>query len=184
MLAGSSSAFIASQVAHAAHHAMVHAATQVTMGSARNAAVLELADRYLGEIPEAAAATLRLQTTARRVLISAQQQRHAIDRRAITHKLDAELVALRLAEALSNIRYHLLPQNDPRVFALVGFVHSADRCLVLPIKLVAAADAKTKEDEWWVQTAYPLGAKNFRKAMATGKLIELQPGQLPSNFGL
>ena len=175
---------MANQAAHVAHHAAMHAAVQVTMSSARNAAVLELADRYLGEISEAVAAALRLETKARRVIISAEQQRHAIHRRGITSKVDAELVALRLTEALSNLRYHLLPQNDPRVFALVGFVPSADRCLVLPLKLVSAADAKTKEDEWWVQTAHPLGAKNFRKARATGRLVELQPGPLPSNFTL
>jgi hypothetical protein len=96
--------------------------------------------------------------------------------------VDAELVALRLSEALANLRYHLLPQKNPRVFALVGFVPSADTCLVLALKLVSAADAKTKDDEWWIQTAHPLGARNFRKATATGKLVELQSGSLPSNF--
>lgn len=181
MLPGSSSAFMANQASHAAHHATVHAAMQATLGSARNAAVLELADRYLGDLPEVVLAALQLQTTAHRVLISAQQQRHAIHRRQISAKEDAELVALRLTEALSNVRFHLLPQRDPRVFALVGFAPSADRCLLLPLKLVSAADAKTKEDEWWVQTAHPFGAKNFRKARASGKLIELQPGTLPSN---
>lgn len=184
MLPGSSSVFIANQAYHAARHAAVHAAVQATLGVSRNAAILELADRYLGEIPEPVLAALGLQTTARRVLISAEQQRHAIHRRAITSKTDADLVALRLTEALSNVRYHLLPQRDPRIFALVGFVPSADRCLVLPVKLVSAVDAKTKEDEWWVQTARPLGVRSFRKARATGRLIELQPGQLPSNFAL
>jgi len=184
MLPGNSSAFIANQATHVAHHAAMHAAARVTMSSGRNAAVLELADRYLGDISEGVLAALQVQTTTRRVLISAVQQRHAIRRREISAKADAELVALRLTEALSNVRYKLLPQNDPRVFALVGFVPSADRCLVLPLKLVSAADSKTKEEEWWVQTAYPLGAKNFRKARASGWLIELQAGPLPSNFAL
>jgi hypothetical protein len=88
----------------------------------------------------------------------------------------AELVALRLTEALSNIRYQLLPQNDSRIFALVAFVSSADRCLVLPLKLVAESDSKTKQNEWWVQTAIPFGTKKFRKAKAGERLIELQPG--------
>ena len=182
MLPGHSSAVIAHQAAHVAHHTAMHAAIQVTMSSARHAAVLELADRYLGEISEAVAAALQLPTKVRWVRISAEQQRHAIHRRANASQVDAELVAQRLTEALSNVRYQLLPQKDPRVFALVGFVPSADRLLVLPLKLVSAADAKTKEDEWWVQTAHPLGAKNFRKARATGRLVELQPGLLPSNF--
>jgi hypothetical protein len=58
MLPGNSSAFIASQASHVAHHAAMLAAVQLTMGSARNAAVLELADRYLGDIPEVVLATL------------------------------------------------------------------------------------------------------------------------------
>lgn len=173
---------VASQLGHAAHYAAIHAATQITMGSSRNAAVLELADRYLGEISESVIEALQLQTKVRRVLISAEQQRHAINRRDITSKVDAELVALRLSEALANLRYHLLPQKNPRVFALVGFVPSADKCLVLALKLVSAADAKTKDDEWWIQTAHPLGVRKFRKATATGKLVELQSGSLPSNF--
>src|SRR5882762_3799778 len=116
MLPGSSSAFIANQASHVAHHVATHAAVQLTMSSHRNAAVLELADRYLGDISEVVLAALELQTTTRRVLISAEQQRHAINRRAIAAKVDAELVAIRLTEALSNVRYHLLPQKDPRVF--------------------------------------------------------------------
>ena len=184
MLPGNSSAVIANQAAQLAHHAATYAAIQATLSSARNAAVLELADRYLGEMSEAVAGALGLQTKARRVLISAEQQRHAIHRRGITSKVDADLVAQRLTEALSHLRYHLLPQKDSRVFALVGFAPSADRCLVLPLKLVFAADAKTNVDEWWVQTAHPLGAKNFRKAQASGRLLELQPGALPSNFAL
>jgi hypothetical protein len=160
----------------------VHSAVQATLAFPRNAAVLQLADRYLGDIPEVVCLALELQTTARRVLIRAEQQRHAIDRRQIASNGDVELVALRLSEALSNLRFHLLPQKDPRVFALVGFAPSADRCLVLPIKLVRAADSETKEDEWWVQTAHPLGTKKFRQARGRGKLVELQPGALPSNF--
>ena len=146
------------------------------MAFPRNAAILQLADRFLGDLPEYVLATLGLQTTARRVLISAAQQRHAIERRAISSKADADLVALRLTEAVSNVRYHLLPQKDARTFALVGYTVSAQRHLVLVVKLVAAVNAKTKEDEWWVQTAIPLGRKNLRRAKESGRLVALQPG--------
>jgi len=77
------------------------------------------------------------------------------------------------------VRYHLTTIKRTSIFAVVGSSLQLDRWLVLPLKLVSAADAKTKEDEWWVQTAHPLGAKNFSKAKASGRLIELQPGALP-----
>lgn len=179
-------AVISSHAVSAAYHASAHAAVQATLGSFRNAAVLELADRYLGEIPEAIVVALGLRTAARRVLISAQCQRHAIARRQIAQQqssaqADADLVALRLTEALANVRYHLLPQRGSRIFAVVGYVPSADRCLVLPLKLVSAADAKTNQDEWWVQTAFPFGSNKFRKAKANDLLVEIQAGDLPSD---
>jgi len=61
-------------------------------------------------------------------------------------------------------------------------VPSADRCLVLPLKLISAADAKTKQDEWWLQTAIPFGARKFRQARARNRLVELQVGPLPSSY--
>jgi len=136
-------------------------------------------------MPEVVIEALGLRTAARRVLISAEQQRHAIQQRQIARtKMDVDLVALRLTEAVANVRYQLLPQRDSRIFAIVGYVPSADRCLVLPIKLVSAVDAETDPDEWWLQTAIPFGAKTFRKAKMNGRLVELQTGPLPSNFGL
>jgi hypothetical protein len=187
VLPGGQSALIAQQAFHAAHHAAVHAVVQLTTTGSRNAAVLELADRYLGDIPEVVVEALGLSTAARRVLISARCQRHAIERRKIarrqiTAQADADLVALRLTEALANVRYQLLPKTDSRIFVVVGYVPSADRCLVLPLKLVSAADAETNQDEWWVQTAYPFGSKPFHKAKASDLLVEMQAGALPSNF--
>ena len=174
MLPGGSSVFIAS-TDHAAHHAAAHAAVQAALAFPRNAAILELADRYLGELSKPVLTALGLRTTAQRVLISAAQQRHAIDRRAVASKPDADLVALRLTEALSNVQYHLLPQKNARTFALVGYTPSAERHLVLVVKLVSAVNAQTKEDEWWVQTAHPFGEKNFRQAQEAGRLVWLDP---------
>jgi hypothetical protein len=189
VLPGSQSAITAAITAQHAFHAAQHAVVQLTTTGYRNAAVLELADRYLGDIPEVMVQALGLRTAARRVLISARCQRHAIERRQIaqrqiTAQADADLVALRLTEALANVRYQLLPQKDSRIFVVVGYVPSADRCLRLVLKLVSAVDAKTTQDEWWVQTAYPFGSKPFRKAKASDLLVELQAGPLPSNFGL
>jgi hypothetical protein len=76
---GSQSAITAAITARHAFHAAQDAVVQLTTTRYRNAAVLELADRYLGDIPEGMVQALGLQTAARRVLISARRQRHAID---------------------------------------------------------------------------------------------------------
>src|ERR1700730_8962246 len=51
-----------------------------------------------------------------------------------------------------------------------------------PLKLVRVATAATKQDEWWVQTAFPLGALTFHRKLARGELHVLQSGPLPTNF--
>ena len=141
--------------------------------SGRNAAVLELADRFVGDMPEDLAARLGLKSSARRVLISAASQRHAIARRAIASQLDSELVGTRIAEAFSRVRYQLLPQRDPRVLELLGHVESANRWLLLALKVVRGDPIAAKSDELWVRTAHPYGDKKFRKAMRKGFLVDL-----------
>ena len=182
MLPGRQAVFTAQQASHAAYDAAVHAVVQHMITSRRKAAVLELADRYLGDIPEVMVDVLRPPTAERHVVMSAERQRHVIERRTIADELDAELVAFRLTEALANVRYQLLPQRDPRIFEVISYVPSVDRCLVLPLKLVSAVDAGTKKDEWWLQTAFPIGAKKFRRAKAKNRLVELQAGPLPSDW--
>jgi hypothetical protein len=107
------------------------------------------AERYLVIPP--------VDTVARRVLISASTHRHLLERREISSKLDADLVAYRLTEALSNLKYEHVPRRDPRVVDLVGFVPSASRHILIPLKLVSGAAAIAKGDEWWVRTAFPFG---------------------------
>jgi hypothetical protein len=148
----------------------------------RNAALLELADRLLGELSEDIIAALGVETPARRVLVSAAQQRHAIARRQLATQFDADLMATRLTEALANLRFLITPQRDPRIFVVLGFVQSANKCIGLPLKLVRADKAATKQDEWWVQTAFPFGAARFRSKYAQGQLRVLQPGPLPTNY--
>src|SRR6266446_2519739 len=105
MLPSRQAVFTAQQAFHAAYDAAVHAVVQLTTTSRRNAAVLELADRYLGDIPEVMVDVLGLPTAERHVVISVERQRHAIKRRKIANEMDADLVALRLTEALANVRY-------------------------------------------------------------------------------
>ena len=168
MLPGTQSNLVAQQ-AHTAHLAAAHAVVQISSYMYRNAALLELADRYVGELSERLAQSLGIRSSVRRVLISAESQRHAIARRAISSKIDADLVAHRIAEAFSDVRYMRLPQQDPQVFALVGYAASADRWLLMPLKFVASL-SPDKPDELWIRTAHPFGKKNLRKAKAKGLL--------------
>src|SRR5438552_3474278 len=113
MLPGQQAAIIAHQASQAAHHAAIHAAAQTSFYNYRNAALLDLADRIIGQMSDALAQFLGLTTTVRQVLISADSQRHAIARRAIASKVDSELVATRIVEAFENLAYWLLPQREP-----------------------------------------------------------------------
>jgi hypothetical protein len=174
------STFLTQHAAHLAYQAAVHVAVQSTTHIARNAAILELADRFVGEMSEQLVGRLGLPSKARRVLISAETQRHAIARRAISSQLDAELVASRIAEAFANVQYQLMPQRDPGVFELVGRAESADRWLLLPLKLVPSTSPETQNDELWIRTAVPFGKTKFRQAQAKGLLRNLS-AEKPSN---
>jgi hypothetical protein len=166
---------------YASQAASQHAAIDASM-TYRNAALLELADKFLGELSNDIVSALGIETSARRVLVSAANQRHAIARRQLATQFDADLMATRLTEALANLRFLVTPQRDPRIFVLIGFAQSADKCIGLPLKLVRVATAATKQDEWWVQTAFPLGAGTYRRKLARGELHVLQSGPLPTNF--
>lgn len=175
MLPGTHSNLVAQQVSHVTHNAAAHSVVQSTMHIPRNAALLELADRLVGDLSEQLVKSLGLQSSVRRVLISAKAQRHAIARRAVSSHMDAELVAQRIAEAFANVRYILLPQQDPRVFALVGYAASSDRWLLLPLKFVPSQSPDVQPDELWIRTAHPYGQRNMRKARAKGLLHDLLP---------
>ncbi len=72
--------------------------------------------------------------------------------------------------------YIVTPQRKPNVFEVVGFVPSANRYLDIVIKLVAAPRAKTGQDEWWVQTAYPFGKRTLRQLGRAGRLSPVSEG--------
>jgi hypothetical protein len=176
MLPGTHSNLIVQQVSQIAHDPRGHsAAVQATMHMPRNAALLELADRFVGTLSEEIAKSLGLESPARRVLITAKSQRHAIARRAVSSQKDAELVAHRIAEAFANVRYILLPQKDPRVFPLVGHAASSDRWLLIPLKFVPSQSPDVQSDELWIRTAHPFGREKMRKARAKGLLRDLLP---------
>jgi len=170
VLVGTQSNIIAQ---HSSNHVAHYVAIQSGLHIYRNAALLELADRYVGELSDAIAKRLNLPTLVRRVLISAESQRHAIARRAVSSKVDADLVAERIADAFNNVQYLLLPQQEPHIYALVGHSKVADRWLLLPLKLVFADPPLRKADELWIRTAHPYGRKKMRKALAKGLLREL-----------
>jgi hypothetical protein len=68
------------------------------------------------------------------------------------------------------------------VFEVIGFSALADKCIRMPLKLVRAASATTKQDEWWVNTAIPFGVSTYRRRRARRELMVLQDGPLPTNF--
>jgi len=108
-----------------------------------------------------------------RIMISATTQRHIIKRRQLVNKLDVELCARRLAEAIENVVYLLQPQRDPRVYEIVCTVPSANRRVLIALKHVKAESARSEEDELWIRTAHPFGKRNYKRKKARGELLEL-----------
>ncbi|MGC3981886.1 MAG: hypothetical protein QM808_11540 [Steroidobacteraceae bacterium] len=155
--------------------AAIHVAIQANITHQRNIALLYFADRLIGSLNEELVRQLGIQTSARTLTMSAAAHHHAVARRQVSSQIDAELVASRISEAASNLQYQLLPQRVENVFELVGKVSSADKWLVLPIKLVRASGI-SKEDKWWVRTCYPYGRKNIAKAQRKGLLRKLSHG--------
>ena len=164
---------IVAQMSSNSNYRAAHAAVQASLHTSRNAALLELADRLVGDMSDEFAQRIGLRSDVRRVLISAEAQRHAIARRAITSSVDADLVASRIAEAFQHVRYMLVPRRDERVFELVGHAASADRWLLLALKLVPKAASASGADELWVRTAHPFGQAKFRRFSGNGTLRDL-----------
>jgi hypothetical protein len=165
---------MAAHAAYAADSAAAQAAVHSTTHLYRNAALLELANRLVGYLSEELLLRLGIQSSTTKVLISAASQRHAVQRRKLARKEDADLVVHRVSEAFSNLRYRLaLPQQKQGTFALLGYVESAKRWVLLALKFVPAQSAASQADELWISTAFPYGHKRFRVAIRQGRLVDL-----------
>jgi hypothetical protein len=88
---------------------------------------------------------------------------------------DAQIAADRVHEAFADLRFLKAPQKLAEKFELIGYVGSAQRWLVIAIKFVPAARAKTGVDEWWISTAYPIGEERLRRLQSSGKLASIAP---------
>lgn len=138
----------------------------------RQQILLALADRLVFTLSDVLVAKLGTATTARTVMISAERQRHILDRRTLVSEFDADLAAHRIHEALEDCRFLVL-QRKPNIYELIGYAFSADRFILVALKLVPSSQAKTSQDEWWVQTAHPLGKKKLRRHIAKGQVTSL-----------
>jgi hypothetical protein len=106
------------------------------------AILLHLEDRYLADLPEYVIKVFGVQTEARQVTISSSQQRHILQRRQVVSRIDADLCAYRLAEALQHLTHWVQPQRDARVYEVVAAAPSAGRHLLIALKLVPAVDSQ------------------------------------------
>jgi len=142
------------------------------------AALLALADRLVCLLSDALVGQLAATTTERRLLISAGQQRHILERRQLVRHVDADLAATRIEEALKAPRYLVVPQRLANVWEIVGHVASADRLVLVALELVPAARSKSKNDEWWVRTAIPFGTGKSKQYRGGGRLQPLNRAEL------
>ena len=156
-------------------HAAAHqAALRTTAHRRRNGAVLlALADRHVCRLSDRLFTALGGNTSARNIRLSAERQRHILNRRQVVSRDDADLAARRLTEALDDALYLVVPQRREAVFEVIGYVDSVDRHLLVALKLVPAVRSHRNRDEWWIQTSYPLGSKRLRQMKARGQLRNL-----------
>ena len=150
---------------HRIHRDAHYIAVQIAAHRKRGAIVAALADCRIGALTEELIVALGVNTTARSVLISAERQRHILERRQLVSTFDADLALRRLQEALEQQRFLV---KD--TFKVVCWVSSVERYVLVALKFVPSARSKKGDDECWVQTAYPFGTKKFRRFMQSGKL--------------
>lgn len=93
---------------------------------------------------------------------------HILQRRQVATQVDADLAAHRIGEALAVIHMMKVPQSRRDIWELIGYVASANRHLLVALKCVQSSQAKSGQDEWWVQTAYPIGRQKIRQLEARG----------------
>jgi hypothetical protein len=134
---------------------------------------LALADRLIGELPKALISHIGAATSTRKVLISAERQAHVLQRRQLVSQIDADLAAGRLEEAVQGIRFIRWPPRKAGIYELVCEVESGHRRVLIAIKMVPAGQSRSGGDEWWIQTAHPLGRRKFRQLEAQGLLHKL-----------
>jgi hypothetical protein len=100
-------------------------------------------------------------------------QRHIIKRRQVASNADVALAAHRIGEALADLRYEVLPRDNPDEVNLVGYVGSQQRYLRVILKFVPASTSPASQDECWVKTAIPMGNKRMRQARRQNRLKTL-----------
>ena len=155
---------------HRIHQDAHYIAVQIAAHRKRGAIVAALADCRIGALTEELIVALGVNTTARSVLISAERQRHILERRHLVSTFDADLALRRLQEALEQQRFLV---KD--TFKVVCWVSSVERYVLVALKFVPSAQSKKGDDEWWVQTAHPFGKRTFRRFKQSGKLRPLRP---------
>ena len=165
-------------VHHSAHvHRIVShqiaAASQQHQRAVRAAAYLAIADILVYVFSDDLVSQLGVFTPARSVILSRSSQRHIVQRRGVARAGDAQLAAERVHEAFFGLRFRRRSQRRANFFELIGFVELADRWLLVVLKLVPGAVAKTGKDEWWVVTVYPLGKRKIRRLRSSGHLTPL-----------
>ena len=158
------------------HSARVHRQISHQVAQQQNARrqlVGRLVDRVLCVLPDALVATLGIATAARNVMLGGTVHRHIIERRQLASGGDVDVAAHRIHEALADVRFLVLPRRRDDVFELVGWVPGAGRFVVVALKFVPRARARSGEDECWVCTAFPLGQAKLRRWEAAGRLRTL-----------
>ena len=129
----------------------------------RNITLLTLlVDLVVARLDGTLTSALGITTGAHQIVLGRATQRHIIKRRQVASNADVALAAHRIGEALADLRYEVLPRDNPDEVNLVGYVGSQQRYLEVVLKFVPASRSPSSVDECWVKTAFPKGSQPMR----------------------
>jgi hypothetical protein len=146
-----------------AYEIAAHITAVAIANSRRPSAVAALFSiRLVGNLADTTVSALGVETRVRGVKISPEVQQHILKQRRIVSQADADLAVGRLVECVEHLEFWLQPMRPAKGFELIGFAASIKRHLRVALKFVPAAAARSKEDEWWIQTAVPFGEQKMK----------------------
>lgn len=163
-------------IQHAAQRqaqANAHLIRHIIRQNGRWAALAPLHDRHVADVTSLLLASFGIASSARLVVLGIRVQRHILERRRLVAREDAKLAAHHISSALSDIRYRRVSPR-PGFTEVIGYVQSLDRYLLVVVKSIESTSTRSKLDELWIQTAYPVGTRRLRKGLAKRDFVAIE----------
>jgi hypothetical protein len=128
--------------------------------------------QVVGSVHDRVLLLLQIATTARSVWLHPDVVHH-IEQQREYGPGDAEFVLSSMARTILRPQLVGRESRDPRRANLVHFVSAESRHLCVALKFVAAAEARSAQDEIWVSTAFPMGNTSLTRLRKRSTLMDV-----------